>query len=137
VAVLVVPAVAARWPPAVDGRPLVSGAHLWRRGGATVLVVDGSTTTTGRLMSALHNLDVRRLDVVVLARPGVAAARWIEPVLRRFPVGVVLAPPGHRLAGAVVPSVGSHLVEGGLVLDVDAVGPNLVVRVGGSRDPPH
>jgi competence protein ComEC len=137
VAVLAVPAVAARWPPTVDGRPLVSGAHLWRRGGTTVLVVDGSTTTTGRLMSALHNLDVRRLDVVVMARPGVAAARWIEPVLRRFPAGVLLAPPGHRLTGAVVPTVGSHLVTGGLTVEIDAVAPRLAVKVGGGRSPPH
>ncbi len=137
VAVLVVPAVAARWPPAVDGRPLVSGVHLWRGGGTTVLVVDGSTTTTGRLMSALHNLDVRRLDVVVMARPGIAAARWIEPVLRRFPAGVVLAPPGHRLAGAVVPAVGSRLVTGALTVEIDAVAPRLAVRVAGGRSPPH
>jgi hypothetical protein len=137
VAVLVAPAVAARWPPAVDGRPLVSGAHLWRRGGTTVLVVDGSTTTTGRLMSALHNLDVRRLDVVVMARPGIAAARWIEPVLRRFPVGVLLAPTGNRLAGSVVPALGSHLVAGPLTIAVDAVAPNLTVRVGEARGPPH
>ena len=32
VAVLLVPAVAARWPPAVDGRALVAGARLWRDG---------------------------------------------------------------------------------------------------------
>ena len=122
-----------RWPPAGPRR---STGGRWCRastsgagGGTTVLVVDGSTTTTGRLMSALHNLDVRRLDVVVMARPGVAAARWIEPVLRRFPAGVLLAPPGHRLAGAVVPAVGSRLVTGALTVEIDAVAPRLAVRV--------
>ncbi len=136
IAVLLLPAVAARWPPPVDGRPLVAGAHLWRRGATTVLVVDGSTTTSGRLLSALHNLDVRRLDVVVMARPGVAAARWIEPVLRRFPAGLLLAPPGHRLAGAVVPPEGSRVVVGSLVVAVEAVLPRLAVRVGEARGPP-
>ncbi len=136
VAVILAPAVAARWPPALDGRPLVAGVHLWRAGGTTVLVVDGSTTTSGRLMTALHNLDVRRLDVVVSARPGVAAARWIEPVLRRFPVGVLLAPPGHRLVGAEVPEVGSRLIAGTLVVDVDATAPTLAVRVTEARAPP-
>jgi len=134
VAVLLVPAVRARWPPPVDGRQLVAGARLWRQGAATVLVVDGSTTTSGRLLSALHDLDVRRLDVVVMARPGVAAARWIEPVLRRFPARLVLAPPGHRLVGALVPAEGSRIAAGPIAVDVDQVGPRLVVRVGlGSR----
>jgi competence protein ComEC len=136
VAVLLLPAAAARWPPAVGGRALVAGAHLWRDGGAVVLVVDGSTTTPGRLLSALHTLDVRRLDVVVMARPGVAAARWIEPVLRRFPAGLLLAPPGHRLAGAVVPTAGGRVVAGPLAVDVDAVSPRLAVRVGSARSPP-
>ncbi|HVF14737.1 MAG TPA: ComEC/Rec2 family competence protein [Acidimicrobiales bacterium] len=136
VAVLLAPAVAARWPPALDGRTLVAGAHLWRSGGTTVLVIDGSTTTSGRLLSAMHTLDVRRLDVVVAARPGVAAARWMEPVLRRFPARLLLAPTGHRLSGAVVPPVGSRIVAGPLAVAVDAVAPTLAVRVGPARSPP-
>ena len=136
VAVMLVPAVAARWPPGVDGRTLVAGAHLWRDGGATVLIVDGSTTTSGRLLSALHALDVRRLDVVVVARPGVAAARWMEPVLRRFPARLLLAPPGHRLAGAVIPAAGTRIVAGRLAVDINAISPALAVRVGPARGPP-
>ncbi len=136
VVILLVPAVAVRWPPPVDGRALVAGAHLWRRGAAAVLVVDGSTTTAGRLLSALHNLDVRRLDVVVMARPGIAAARWIEPVLRRFPAGLLLAPPGHRLAGAVVPPEGSRIIVGRMAVDVVAVSPRLAVTVTDGRGPP-
>ena len=136
VAVALMPAVAARWPPAVDGRALVAGAHLWRQGTTTVLVVDGSTTTSGRLLSALHTLDVRRLDVIVMARPGVAAARWIEPVLRRFPAGLLLAPPGHRLVGATIPAAGSRIAAGPLVVEVDGVTPALAVRVSPARAPP-
>jgi hypothetical protein len=101
-----------------------------------VLVVDGATTTSGRLLSALHTLDVRRLDVVVTARAGVAAARWIEPVLRRFPADLLLAPAGNRLAGAVVPEAGARVVVGPLAVDVDAVTPTLAVRVGPARGPP-
>jgi competence protein ComEC len=136
VVALLAPAVSARWPPAVEGRTLVAGAHLWRAGGTTVLVVDGSTTTSGRLLSALHTLDVRRLDVLVMARPGVAAARWIEPVLRRFPARLLLAPPAHRLAGAVIPAAGTRIVAGPLAVDVDAAAPRLAVRVGPARSPP-
>jgi competence protein ComEC len=136
VAILLVPAVAARWPAQLDGRTLVTGAQLWRHRGTTVLVVDGSTTTSGRLLSALHTLDVRRLDVVVTARAGVGAARWIEPVLRRFPADLLLAPAGNRLARAVVPEAGARVVVGPLAVDVDAVTPTLAVRVGPARGPP-
>lgn len=136
VAALLTPAVAARWPPAVNGTQLVAGTHLWRRGTVAVLAIDGSTTTAGRLLAALHAHDVRRLDVVVLARPGVSAARWVEPVLRRFPARLVLAPPGHRLAGASVPVEHSRILVGPWAIDIDAVRPRLSVRVGEARAPP-
>ncbi|MEA2703116.1 MAG: competence protein ComEC [Actinomycetota bacterium] len=135
-AVVLAPAVGARWPAPVDGLDLVSGASLWRRGGATVLVVDGAPSSPGRLLSALHQADVRRLDLVVAASPGVAAARGIEPVLRRFPAGVLLAPAGTRLTGAVVPADGARVAVGSLAVDVDSAAPRLAVRVGPARGPP-
>ena len=55
-------------------------------------------------------------------------------VLRRFPARLLLAPPGHRLAGAVVPPPGSRIVAGALAVDVDAVDP--VARRPGGAGPP-
>ena len=136
VAVLLAPAVGARWPASVDGVELATGATLWRRGGATVMVVEGATSSPGRLLSALHEADVRRLDLLVVANPGVAAARGVEPLLRRFPAGVLLAPAGTRLAGAVVPADGTRVEVGPLAVDVDSASPRLAVRVGPARAPP-
>ena len=136
VAVLLAPAVGARWPAPVDGRELASGATLWRRGGATVMVVEGAPSSPGRLLSALHEADVRRLDLLVVANPGVAAARGVEPLLRRFPAGLLLAPSGTRLAGAVVPADGTRVAVGPLAVDVDSASPRLAVRVGPARGPP-
>jgi competence protein ComEC len=137
--VVLAPAVVARWPAPVDGLDLVTGVSLWRRGGATVMVVDGAPAAPGRLLTALHRADVRRLDVVVATRPGVATARGLEPVLRRLPVGAVVAPAGSRLAGAVVPAEGSRMSVGPLAVDVDSTSPRLAVRVGpaqSARGPP-
>jgi len=113
----------------VDGSELVAGARLWRRGGATVLIVDGHPVNTGRLMSALHTAGVRRLDLVVVARPGPAASHAVGPVLERFPAGLVLAPPGHDVASGIIPEPGATVSAGGLELAVETVRPRLVVVV--------
>ena len=100
------------------------------------MVVEGAPSSPGRLLSALHEADVRRLDLLVVANPGVAAARGVEPLLRRFPAGVLLAPAGTRLAGAVVPADGTRVAVGPLAVDVDSASPRLAVRVGPARGPP-
>jgi len=135
-AVLAVPAIGAARPPAVDGRPVAAGARLWRTGGATVLVVDDLQASPDRLLSGLRAASVRRLDVVVVARPGLASARDVEPALRRFRPRLLLGPPGNRLAGAVVPAAGSAIGAGPLVLAVESVTPRLAVRVS-PRAPPR
>ncbi|MDP8937248.1 MAG: hypothetical protein M3O23_05915, partial [Actinomycetota bacterium] len=134
--VLVTPAVAAALPPTVDGRPVAPGALLWRTGGAAVLVVDDLEASPDRLLSGLRSASVRRLDVMAVARPGVASARDVEPTLRRFRPRLLLAPPGNRLTGAVVPAAGTTVAAGPLAVAVDAVAPRLSVRVS-SRAPPR
>lgn len=124
------PAVAVLRPAPVDGRSVVPGARLWRGGGASVLVVDDLRASPEALLSALHQADVRRIDVLVVARPGVAAATDVDALLRRFPPRLVLAPAGNRLPGEVtVPPVGSEVGAGGLVVTFDTDGPRLVVSV--------
>lgn len=135
-AVLLTPAVAAALPPTVDGRPVAPGAVLWRTGGAAVLVVDDLKAAPDRLLSGLRSASVRRLDVMVVARPGVASARDVEPTLRRFRPRLLLAPPGNRLTGAVVPAAGTTVVAGPLAVAVDATAPRLSVRVS-PRAPPR
>ncbi|HVM02967.1 MAG TPA: ComEC/Rec2 family competence protein [Acidimicrobiales bacterium] len=129
-AVALAPAVAVLRPAEVDGRHIVAGARLWRAGGASVLVVDDLRASPEALLSALHLADVRRLDVLVVARPGVAAARDVDALLRRFPPRLTLAPPGNRLRGQVtVPAPGSQVGAGRLLISLDADGPRLATTV--------
>ena len=136
-AVALAPAVAVLRPSPVDGRSVVAGARLWRAGGATVLVVEDLRASPEALLSSLHTADVRDLDVLVVARPGAAAASDVAALLRRFPPRLVVAPAGHRLPGAVVvPAAGSQVVAGGLVVSVGEAAPGLTVQVASARAPP-
>ena len=134
--VALMPAYAVLRPRAIDDRSVVPGARLWRDGGASVLVVDDLRASPEALLSSLHLADVRRLDVLVVTRPGPAASADVSALLRRFPPRLVLAPPGHRLRGeVVVPPPGSEVATGRLVVDVEEASPRLVVQVSSSTEP--
>ena len=136
-AVALAPAIAVLRPSAIDGRSVVAGARLWRDGGASVLVVDDLRASPEALLSALHMADVRRLDVLVVVRPGVAAATDVAALVRRFPPRLVLGPMGHRLSGeVVVPPAGAIVAAGGLIIRFRETGPRLTVDVASSRGPP-
>jgi competence protein ComEC len=120
--------VAALVPPAVDGRPIASGARLWRRGGATVVVVDGARSSRD-VLEGLHRAEVRRLDALVVTRPGAGAAGVVGPVLTRFPPRLVLAPEAFRLSGAQVPAAGTAVAVGRLIITVGAVSPRIEAEV--------
>ncbi len=130
-------AVPALAPGPVDGRDLAAGARLWRRDGATVVVVDGARKAAD-LLTGMHDADVTRLDVVVVCRPGPGSNAVVGPLLRRFPPRLILAPAGSTLPGATVVTAGEALGVGTLTVTVDAVNPSLVVRVGPAapRAPP-
>ena len=116
-AVALAPAVAVLRPAGVDGRAVVPGARLWRDAGVSVLVVDDLRASPEALLSSLHQADVRRVDVLVVTRPGAAAASDVRALLTRFPPRLVLAPAGHRLPGdVVVPPDGSEMTAGGLTI---------------------
>jgi hypothetical protein len=95
-AVALAPALAVLRPAAADGRVLVPGARLWRHGGASVIVVDDLRASPEALLSSLHLADVRTVDVLVVLRPGSAAASDVDALLRRFPPRLVLAPLAAR-----------------------------------------
>ena len=132
------PTAAVLRPSAIDGRRLVAGARLWRDGGASVLVVDDLRASPEALLSALHMADVRRIDVLVVVRPGVAAASDVSALVRRFPPRLVLGPTGHRLRGeVVVPQAGAEVSAGSLVVRFEEIGPRLAVDVRSARAPPR
>jgi competence protein ComEC len=126
--VLVAAVVPALAPGPLDGREVTSGARLWRREGAVVLVVDG-TRSAGPLLAAMHEAEVTRLDMVVASRAGPGATAVVGSLLRRFPARLVLTPAGSTLPGAVVAAPGQRFGVGALTVDVVAADPRLVVRV--------
>jgi hypothetical protein len=104
-----------------------------------VLVLDGASGAPDRLLSSLAAAGVRRVDVLVAARPGAADAVATETVQLRFATGVVLAPPGNRLARAVIPPSGSTVGVGGLVVRVERDDPSrlaVTVAKASARSPP-
>ena len=122
-------AVPALVPRSLEGREVSPGARLWRWDGATVLVVDDARSPTV-LLSGLHEVEVARLDVVVVSGAGKGPAAVVGPLLRRFPPRLLLAPPGSPLPGATAPEAGTFVAVGALAVRVDAVTPKLAVTVG-------
>jgi competence protein ComEC len=130
-AVALVAALPAIAPATVEGTEVAPGARLWRRGGATVLVVDG-TRSAAELLEAMHEANVRALDVLVVARPGPSAAAATLSLRRRVPTRLVLVPAGTDDTEATIPEVGTTFAVGPLVIRVEAVRPRLEVLVGGA-----
>ncbi|MGI9033052.1 MAG: ComEC/Rec2 family competence protein [Acidimicrobiales bacterium] len=135
-AVLVTAMLPAVAPGAVDGRQIADGARFWRRDGATLLVVDGARSA-GKLLAGLHQVEARRLDVVVVTRPGAGTAAAVGPVLARFAPRLLLAAESSRLPGAQVPAAGTTLALGSLEVTVGAAASRLTVDVApsGARPP--
>jgi hypothetical protein len=124
-AVLCSPAVAlalARPPPA-NGHEVVTGARLWRSGGATVLVVD--QPRPDRLLAALRAGNVTRISVLVAARAGSRTAQAIGPVRNRIAVDAVVTPAAPT---------GTTVTAGPFTVVVRATAPKFDVVVETSTD---
>ncbi|HUQ62301.1 MAG TPA: ComEC/Rec2 family competence protein [Acidimicrobiales bacterium] len=131
-AVVMAAAVPALHPTDMAGKEVAEGARLWRQGGTTVFVVEGRPSPE-RLLDAMHKESVRHLDILVVTRPGVMAARSVTPLLSRYPARLLLAPESDRLKRAVVPEMGSGYRAGQLVVTVGAIRPGLAVTVRSGR----
>jgi len=132
-------AFAVRAPSPTNGVEVDPGARLWVLGGHSVLQVGGRLGAT--LPESLRARHVHRLDVLVVTRPGSAAADAAWPIVQAFRPRVVLAPEHHQLAGARTARRGAVVRVDGLEVAVTDAGPPLVVRVSPtvyrrSGDPP-
>nr|MDQ3570465.1 ComEC/Rec2 family competence protein [Actinomycetota bacterium] len=106
--------------PPVQGQVAVAdGARLWRRGGASVLVVDRPRSRS--LLSGLRRAGVRNLDVVAVRSAGRSAGPAMAPVLERHPARVLITP--------ATSTPGTKVTVGGLRVDVVTTRPRLDVRV--------
>ena len=110
-------------PPTITNRTVGGGPHLWRAGGASVLVVDAPTTTAA-LITDLRQLRVKRLDIVVLER-GSREARAVDDVLARYRPRAILSTPGARAT------------VGDLTVDVQTIDPVAATVRRRARAPPQ
>ena len=124
VALLLVPALAPPGPLAGAGGG--SGATIWRRDGAVVVVVDRPWLPG--VLRDVRDAGVDRIDVLVLRRGGRLVAGTVLELRTRVDIRLVLAPAGHRVRDALVPAPGP-LAVGSLVVTVHDVEPALEVSV--------
>ncbi|HSL59702.1 MAG TPA: ComEC/Rec2 family competence protein [Acidimicrobiales bacterium] len=126
---LAAPGVALARAPAAGALDIAGGAVLHRHGDAVVLVVDGAVRAD-EVLAGLRRRGVDAIDVVVCRSGGARVAELVALVGQRHPLGVVLAPVGHRVPGGVVPPAGARLAVGGLEVQVEPRAGALHVEVG-------
>jgi competence protein ComEC len=121
-------ALSLRAPSPTVAADLDDGATLWVIDGRSVLSVGGRVSP--RLLDALRLRRVLRLDVLVVTRPGPAAAEAAWPVISAFRPRVVLAPEHHQVAGAKTARRGAVAALGAVEVRVTEAGPPLRFEVG-------
>jgi len=98
------PVVGAMRPPDCRACAVAGGVRMWRSGGDVVLVADEARSSA--LLWRLWQAGVRRVDLLVVRRATVPAARAVEVLSRRVMVSRVVAgaprsgreaPPGWRI----------------------------------------
>ena len=97
----------------------VAGADLYRSGAATVLVVGAARPE--QLLRAVHGVDVRAVDLLVVTRPTASTAAAVASLLTRVPARAIVRPPDVRVARQVI--VGGIAVrlrpdQGSIAVDV-------------------
>ena len=130
---LLVPAVALRISDPPFHTVLDSGVEVWRHQQSTVVIL-GSNRSTERLLEDLRRAGVEAVDVVVADRGTRAQRDQILSLKERMWVGTVVAPPAHRIGGATTIRTGQLVLVGGLVVEVTAHDPRLMVTVTLSPD---
>ena len=115
-------------PPAPTGGVEVQpGARLWVARHDAVLVVGGRVGPG--VAEELRRRHVLRLDVLVVTRPGPAAAESAWLLVQAFRPRVVLAPEHHQLAGARTARRGATAATTAWEIRVVEAGPPLEVEV--------
>ncbi len=116
-----------RGPSTAIARPVDDGATLWVIDGRSVLAVGGRVSP--RALDALRVRRVLRLDVLVVTRPGSAAADAAWPIISAMRPRVVLAPEHHQVAGAHTARNGAVAAVGTVAVRITDAGPPLRVAV--------
>ncbi|MCY4273177.1 MAG: ComEC/Rec2 family competence protein, partial [bacterium] len=126
--VLLAPAVALRIADPPFHAVLDSGAEVWRHRQATVVML-GSNRSTERLLEDLRRAGVGAVDLVIADRGTRSQRNQVLALKERIWVGAVIAPPGHRIGGAVAIRAGQQVLIADLVVEVRSHDPRLAVAV--------
>jgi ComEC/Rec2-related protein len=115
------------------------GLTLWVTDGRAIVAVGGRFSPRG--LDALRARRVHRIDLLIVTRPGSAAADAAWPLIAAFRPSAVLAPEQHQVAGAHTARRGAVATFGSVQVRVTDAGPPLRFTVTGtgyghSRDPP-
>ena len=125
---LLLPAVALRISDPPFHTVLDSGAEVWRQHQAVVVVL-GPNRSTERLLEDLRRAGVNAIDLAIADRGTRAQNDQIRSLQERMPVGTIIAPPNHRIAGATTIQTGQRVLVGTLTVTATSHDPHLVVTV--------
>jgi competence protein ComEC len=118
VAALAVPASVAVFHPPVDitGQHVTAAARVWRRGHATVLVLD--RVPPAGLSGALRHVGVHHVDVLAVATADSRMGHALDDLLPTLRPALLLSPPGFHRPHLVVTAPGTRVAVGGLQVDM-------------------
>ena len=105
----------------VGGAQITTAARLWRRGGATVVVVE--RVPSPGLAAALRRAGVRRVDVLAMASADSRMGHALDDLLPVLRPQAILSPPGFHRPHLVVTSPGTRVAVGGLVVEATSAPP--------------
>jgi competence protein ComEC len=120
--------VLARAPTPPPDWSAVDGAIVWTSPRATVVKLE-SPRSPRSLLEALRTAGVGRPDIVIASEGGRTDAHAVIALSDRFGELAIIAPPMHRVPGAVSARLGQTIVVGDAVIEVAEVEPSIEVSI--------
>ncbi|MBV8691535.1 MAG: ComEC/Rec2 family competence protein [Actinobacteria bacterium] len=105
----------------VTAQPVTSAAHLWRRGSATVVVLD--RPPSAGFLAALRRAHVTHVDVLALASADSRMGHALDDLIPAVNPGLIVSPPGFHRPHLAVATPGTEVAVGGLVVRADGESP--------------
>ncbi|MXW41791.1 MAG: ComEC/Rec2 family competence protein [Acidimicrobiia bacterium] len=128
VTVLLLPAVALRVVDPPLHAVLDSAVEVWRHHDLT-LVLLGPNRSTERLLQDLRRAGVQKVDLAIADRGNRAQRDQVLALKERMRVGAVIAPPGHKIGGAIAVLVNQRIQVGSLQVEITSHDPHLELQV--------
>ncbi|HZQ83833.1 MAG TPA: ComEC/Rec2 family competence protein, partial [Acidimicrobiales bacterium] len=101
-------------PAIVDGKAVTAAARVWRRGPATVVVLD--RPPSAGLAAALRREHITHVDVLALSSADSRMGHALDDLIPAVHPGLILSPPGFHRPHLAVASPGTTVTVGSLVV---------------------